>query len=171
MNDDENQKVSSGSAEEAVLIIDVAVAEGAWEDGLPQAQELARDVAAQVLDGFDEGDAFEVSLVLADDALLQQLNRDYRQKDKPTNVLSFPADTPSPEGEPELLGDVILSYSTCRREAEEQGKTLQDHFTHLLVHGLLHLLGFDHEADAEAEEMEALEREILADLGIADPYN
>ncbi len=162
--------MTSDDNDRPLLVIDVALAEGPWAEKLPEAQELARDVAAQVLEGFDEGEAFEVSLVLADDALLQQLNRNYRQKDQPTNVLSFSADMPRRAGEPQLLGDVILSYSTCWREAQAQGKSLADHFTHLLVHGLLHLLGFDHETEAEAVEMESLEREILADFGIADPY-
>lgn len=106
----------------------------------------------------------EVSIVLTDDAHIQALNRDYRGKDKPTNVLSFPQDEPS------LLGDVIIAYETIAREAEEQNKSFSDHFTHMLVHGTLHLLGYDHEAEAEAEEMEALEVAILSDIGVKNPY-
>lgn len=107
----------------------------------------------------------EVALLLADDAALQTLNGQWRGKDKPTNVLSFPAAAPGP-----MLGDIALSYDTLAREAADKGASLADHAAHLIVHGLLHLHGYDHEADDEAEEMEALERRILEDLGIADPY-
>lgn len=106
----------------------------------------------------------EISVLLTDDAHIRVLNRDYRVKDKATNVLSFPQD------EPEMLGDIILAYETVMREAAEQGKTFEAHLTHLLVHGCLHLLGYDHEEDDEAEEMEALEVEILAGLGVNNPY-
>ncbi len=112
----------------------------------------------------------ELAIILADDARIQELNRDWRGKDKPTNVLSFPA----AEGEgietAPLLGDVIIAFETVAREAEAEGKTIADHFTHLVVHGTLHLFGFDHEADDEAEEMENTERAVLANLGVADPY-
>lgn len=107
----------------------------------------------------------EVALLLADDTALQALNAQWRGKDKPTNVLSFPSAMPGP-----MLGDIALSYDTLAREAAEKGARLADHAAHLIVHGLLHLHGYDHEADDEAEEMEALERQILARLGIADPY-
>lgn len=109
-----------------------------------------------------------LTVLLADDAALQRLNREFRGKDKPTNVLSFPA-APVP-GEPAALGDIALACETCAREAREEGKTLADHLSHLVVHGVLHLLGHDHETDAEAEAMEAAETAILARLGIADPY-
>ena len=95
-----------------------------------------------------------------------RLNRDFRGKDKPTNVLSFPAPA-NPEGH---LGDIAIAYGVTAREAETAGKSLADHATHLAVHGVLHLLGYDHETDAEAEVMEPLEDAILAELGIADPY-
>ncbi len=111
----------------------------------------------------DEDEAF--SVLLADDAALQALNRQWRGKDKPTNVLSFPA----PDGAG-TLGDIAIAYETVAREAHEQGKTIADHATHLLVHGLLHLLGYDHEADSDAAEMEGLERDILARLDVSDPY-
>ncbi len=146
---------------------------GAWPDG---AEALAERVAYATLAASyppDDGPA-ELSVVLADDALVQQLNRDYRGKDKPTNVLSFAlteAEEPElEEGAPVLLGDVILAYETVQREAAEQNKNPDDHLTHLVVHGVLHLLGYDHETDDEAEEMEALETRLLATLGIADPY-
>ncbi|MAR56572.1 MAG: rRNA maturation RNase YbeY [Rickettsiales bacterium] len=106
----------------------------------------------------------EVALVLMNDAEIQGYNAQYRQKDKPTNVLSFPS---TDEYE---WGDVMFSYDRVAEEADTQGKSFNDHFLHLLVHGLLHISGYDHEEDAEAEEMEALEVTILSKLGIANPY-
>ncbi|MGB0719887.1 MAG: rRNA maturation RNase YbeY [Bdellovibrionales bacterium] len=114
------------------------------------------------LKGFDHG-ADDISVVLADDDFVRTLNRDYRAKDKPTNILSFPQDPP-------MLGDLVLAYETITREAADQNKTFNDHLTHLIVHGSLHLLGYDHETEAEATEMESLEIEILADLGLKNPY-
>lgn len=112
---------------------------------------------------------YEMSIVLADDAFVRELNRDYRHIDKPTNVLSFPAEDEGATG-PRLLGDVVLAFETLLREAADDGKPALDHLAHLVVHGTLHLMGYDHEEAQEAEEMEALERKILAGLGIADPY-
>lgn len=115
----------------------------------------------------------EVGVVFADDALVRALNREHRGRDRPTNVLSFPLGAPAPmpaDDAPLLLGDVVLAFETVCREADEQGKSVADHAAHLLVHGLLHLLGHDHETDCDATEMEALETEILAGLGVADPY-
>ncbi len=117
----------------------------------------------------DDGDAYEISIVLADDAFVRELNRTWRNIDAPTNVLSFPADDDDGQG-PCLLGDVVLAYETIAREADAAGKPMLDHVTHLIIHGTLHLLGFDHEDEQEATEMEALETAILARLGIADPY-
>ena len=119
----------------------------------------------------------EISIKLTDDAEVQALNRDYRQKDAPTNVLSFPMVpvdlletlTNSDDGEA-LLGDIILAWETCAREAAEKGISVTDHATHLIVHGTLHLLGYDHMIDAEAEAMEGMETRALAALGLADPY-
>lgn len=106
----------------------------------------------------------EVSIVLADNAFIQDLNKRYRHKDKPTNVLSFPQD------EAGLLGDVILAYETIKDEADEHNKAFEDHLTHLIIHGVLHLTGHDHENDEDAAKMEALEIQILNDLGIKNPY-
>lgn len=120
----------------------------------------------------------EVSVRLTDDDEVQALNRDYRQKDKPTNVLSFPMVQPdlldtigqnSDDGEV-LLGDIVLAFETCAREAAEKGITLHDHATHLIVHGTLHLVGYDHLDEGEAEAMEQIERDVLLSLGLADPY-
>jgi probable rRNA maturation factor len=113
----------------------------------------------------------EVSVVLADDALIRRLNRQWRRIDRATDVLSFPAyDERPPPRAPMLMGDVVLAFETVAREAQEQGKSLADHMRHLVVHGVLHLMGYDHEAPDEAERMEALETEVLARLGVADPY-
>jgi len=111
---------------------------------------------------------YQVTLVLVGDEEMRSLNRTWRGKDSATNVLSFPADDAI--AEPGFLGDVVLAYGTVAREAREQSIPLSDHAAHLVVHGTLHLLGFDHADDKQAEEMERLEREALATLGIADPY-
>ncbi|MBZ6077071.1 rRNA maturation RNase YbeY [Microvirga sp. WGZ8] len=143
---------------------------GDWA-GLEDAEALAQraaDAAAVVADEAD--DDFEVSVMLTDDASIRELNRQWRGKDKATNVLSFPApEQPGFEG-PRHLGDIALAYETLVREAEEESKPLADHFAHLVVHGVLHLLGYEHEVEEEADIMEALEVKALATLGIADPY-
>ena len=119
----------------------------------------------------------EISIRLTSDAEVQTLNRQYRGQDKPTNVLSFPMVQPdlidtvanTDDGEV-LLGDIVLAYETCARESVERGVSTQDHATHLIVHGVLHLLGYDHMNDSEAEAMEAIERDVMASLGLHDPY-
>lgn len=143
-------------------MIEVEIDSEGWTQALPDAAEVVERAAAAAL-GTVEGD---VVVLLADDAAVQDLNARFRDKDRPTNVLSFPA----AESAFPHLGDVVLGYAYCAAEATAQGKTLSDHLSHLVVHGVLHLLGRDHEDDAEAEEMEAEEREILAELGVADPY-
>jgi len=117
----------------------------------------------------------EIELTLSSDEVVRRLNREWRGKDKPTNVLSFPAVDAAalarlPKSAPCPLGDVILALGTCTREAAEQGKPLAAHAQHLVVHGVLHLLGYDHEDERQAQEMEGLERQVLAGLGIPDPY-
>jgi probable rRNA maturation factor len=143
-------------------MIEIEVEAEAWTGALPDAEAIV-ERAAQAALGAVEGD---IVVLLTDDAAVRALNGRFRDKDKPTNVLSFPA----PENAFPHLGDIVLAFGVCATEAEAQGKTLADHLSHLVVHGVLHLLGRDHEDDAEAEEMEAEEREILASLGIADPY-
>ena len=111
-----------------------------------------------------------VVILLTDDETVRDLNNRFRGKDRPTNVLSFPAaEIPGVEGAAPL-GDIVLAYGVCAREAQEQSKTLRNHLTHLVVHGVLHLLGRDHEDNADAEAMEGEERAILASLGVSDPY-
>ncbi|WP_262272100.1 rRNA maturation RNase YbeY [Microvirga yunnanensis] len=138
---------------------------------LDDAEALAQKAAQAALAVTYEADgAFEASVLLADDAQIRELNRTWRGKDKPTNVLSFPApEQPGATG-PRHLGDIALAYETLVLESEEESKELAHHFAHLIVHGVLHLLGYDHEVEAEAEIMEGLEVKALATLGIADPY-
>ena len=144
--------------------IDVAVIEGDWDDRVGL---LARRAAAATLAVAAPREKRELSLALADDATVQQLNRDYCGRDAPTNVLAF---TSGDTGARVPLGDVVVAATTVAREAGEQHKSFDDHFCHLVIHGTLHLLGHDHADDDAAARMEALEREILATLGIADPY-
>ncbi len=142
-------------------MIDVEVEDPAWTAALPHAEALATAAATAALDR--PGD---LTVLLADDGAVQDLNARFRGKDASTNVLSFPAPaTAAPH-----LGDVALAYGVCAQEAQAQGKPLGDHLQHLVVHGVLHLVGSDHQHDAEADEMEATERAILARLGVPDPY-
>ena len=148
-------------------MIDIEVEDSAWTDALPEAETLVRSAAEAALSARDQpagGD--NISVLLTDDASVQDLNARFRDKSAPTNVLSFPAG-PNPEN---LLGDIALAYGVCAREAAEQGKSLADHLQHLTVHGVLHLLGYDHMSDDEAGVMEDLERAVLGRLGVSDPY-
>ena len=144
-------------------MIDVEVEDTAWTVAVPDAETLVRRAAEAALEARSAGG---VTILLTDDATVQALNRQFRAKDSPTNVLSFPA-PPNPE---DHLGDVALAYGVCAREAADQGKPLGHHLQHLTVHGVLHLLGYDHIGDDEAEAMEGLERAVLAGLGVPDPY-
>ncbi len=132
----------------------------------------AIEAAAEIADA-DVGDA-ELAVMLTDDTGIRTLNNNWRNIDKPTNVLSFPALQPTGEGSPDdaprMLGDIAIAYETTRREADEEQKPFNHHLSHLAVHGFLHLIGYDHENDDDAEDMEGLEREILSHLGIPDPY-
>ena len=144
------------------LSIDITVQDEGWTElGVDLQALTARAIEAASVDVKNtEG---EISIVFVDDAAIQALNRDYRGKDKPTNVLSFPM-------EGALLGDVILTRETIIREAKAQGKSVFDHLTHLIVHGFLHLLGYDHLEDSEATKMETLEIKALSQMGIDNPY-
>ena len=151
----------------------------AWAEVCPAARNLACTAARAALArglsdrGIAAPIAVEIGVRLADDAEQRNLNRDWRGVDRPTNVLAFPAwepGAPIPSGAPLLLGDVVLAFETVAREARQQDKPLGDHLCHLVVHGVLHLCGYDHAGDEEAVAMEALEAAILAGLGVPDPY-
>lgn len=152
--------------------IDIRIASSAWRAALPNAAAAVRRAATAALKAELPAKAKTgLSILLTDDAEMRKLNAGWRAKDKPTNVLSFPAENAvDPARPPAYLGDVALGLATCKREAREQKKTLADHVAHLTVHGVLHLLGYDHMDDEQAEAMEPLETEILAGMGIADPY-
>jgi probable rRNA maturation factor len=159
--------------------ISVSVEAESWNDAIPDAEAWVAGLARRTLEAACPGiGPAGISLLLTDDAAVHELNRTWRGKDNPTNVLSFPAtrteegEVPEPEfdGVPLELGDIALAYETCARESIEQGKRFADHVAHLILHGVLHLLGYDHLDEDEAQRMEALEIRILAGLGIADPY-
>lgn len=143
-------------------MIEIEVEANDWTVALADVEAVVERAAGAAL-GAVEGD---IVVLLTDDAAVRDLNARFRDKDRPTNVLSFPA----PASAAPHLGDIVLAYGVCAAEAETQGKTLADHLSHLVVHGVLHLLGRDHVDDAEAEEMEAEERDVLARIGVADPY-
>ncbi|MCV3205869.1 rRNA maturation RNase YbeY [Mesorhizobium sp. YC-39] len=161
----------AGGENNAVPVdIDISVEAGDW----PDEAALTRLVDRAVLAAFAEtgvAGRSELSILFCDDAHIRGLNANWRGKDKPTNVLSFPA-FPFHKGGPlpPMLGDIVLAAETVAREATLEDKSLENHITHLVIHGLLHLLGYDHETDVEAEEMEAIERSALARLAIPDPY-
>jgi len=147
-----------------------------WRRRVRNVTSLVRRAASAALAADPPASTVELSLVLADDHMVHELNRRWRGHDKPTNVLSFPADDRGPGG-PRLprnvrrpLGDVVIASGVTAAEARTQGKSVGAHLAHLVVHGVLHLLGHDHERDADAERMEAMEVSILRRLGIADPY-
>jgi probable rRNA maturation factor len=142
-------------------MIDIEIEDEAWSAALPQAETVVLAAAQAALEARGG-----VTLLLTDDDTVADLNERFRGKSGPTNVLSFPA----PENPEEHLGDIALAFGVCAREAAEQGKPLAHHLQHLVAHGVLHLLGYDHLTEAEAEEMEALERRILAGLDVPDPY-
>jgi probable rRNA maturation factor len=158
----------------ALPITEVLVVADCWQTE-PEAEAViqrAVAAAAEIVDA-DVGEA-ELAVMLTDDAGIRTLNSNWRGIDKPTNVLSFPALQPSgpggPDEAPRMLGDIAIAYETTRRQADDEQKPFDHHLSHLAVHGFLHLIGFDHEKDGDAEAMETLEQEILAQLGIPDPY-
>lgn len=159
------------------LDIQIAVESDGWPD-----EDALDALASRVLGAAEthlavkQGQPFpkqptEVSLVFGDDEMIREINAEWRDKDKPTNVLSFPAYPLTPGKMPgPMLGDIIIARETVEREAVELDKTFDEHLTHLMVHGFLHLFGYDHIETDDAEEMEALETRILAELGLSDPY-
>jgi probable rRNA maturation factor len=165
-------------AENNELEIDVTIAEPEWNASFLDVEAIAKRAMTITLQLVElphiiEDRELEVSVVLANDDLLHVLNREYRDMDKPTNVLSFAtidSDDPVPDEGPYPLGDIILSYQTIDREANEQGKFFKDHFTHMIVHGTLHLVGYDHQTEDEATHMETLEIRILEKMNIQNPY-
>ena len=143
----------------------VVVLDAAWLEALPGVERLVKLATRAAVAGARRGGRKSLTVALADDKRVRALNARHAKKDKPTNVLSYPS------GERGFLGDVVLARQTVWREASQQHKTPSAHVSHLVVHGTLHLLGYDHETgEADARRMEALERRILARLGIADPY-
>ena len=164
-------------------LVETVIEDARWEAfGLALLAEHAGRAALAALDLPTDG--FMISLMGCDDARIAVLNADFRGKPQPTNVLSWPSEErgaefvgeapeppePGEAEDPESLGDIAIAWETCAREAEEQGKPMADHVTHLIVHGVLHLLGYDHVEDEDAALMEALEVRILASLGVSDPY-
>lgn len=160
------------------MFLDVIIEDPRWSN--LNLQSLAEAVGGAVADELALGPDWEVCVMACDDARIAALNAEFREKPTPTNVLSWPSeergaaqdgDLPlRPEGPDSELGDIAIAFETCEREAQEGGKPMQDHVTHLLVHGILHLLGYDHVRDQDATLMETLESKILGKMGIADPY-
>jgi len=165
------------SAATTRVSVSVIVEHQGWHEVIAEPLPLLRKAAVAALSQVRRARRsrataiLSVAVALIDDRAMRKLNHTYRGKDKPTNVLSFPAGEPA-EGKSKRrpLGDIAIALGTVKREAKAQGKTVDDHLMHLMVHAVLHLLGYDHESDPDAEEMEALERKALAGLGIADPY-
>jgi probable rRNA maturation factor len=159
-------------------VIDVIIGSPGWS-AEPGAEAIVRRAITAAADTIP-GPKGEIAVLLTDDAAIRQLNRHWRKLDRPTNVLSFPA-PPRPHAQkgrkqpagvelPALLGDIVIAHETTAREAAAEGKPLSDHLAHLAVHGFLHLLGYDHESDVAAQDMERLETRILARLDLPDPY-
>ncbi|HEV2363072.1 MAG TPA: rRNA maturation RNase YbeY [Caulobacteraceae bacterium] len=147
--------------------VDVMVADPSWREALPDVVRRCRRAARLALGVLEP--ARSLAILLTDDAQLQELNRRFRGVDRATNVLAFRQTAPTgPEAD--RLGDVAVAFGVCAREAGEQGKTLADHLSHLVIHGVLHLAGHDHDRPRQASRMEAIETDLLARLAIADPY-
>jgi probable rRNA maturation factor len=173
------QRNSGPMAPFALPLTEVLVVADGWRAEPDAEAVIHRAIAAaaetvhaeSVEAGFGEA---ELAVMLTDDAGIRTLNSNWRGIDKPTNVLSFPALQPTgpggPDEAPRMLGDIAIAYETTRKEADDEQKPFDHHLSHLAVHGFLHLMGYDHETDDDAEAMEGLEQEILAQLGIPDPY-
>ena len=149
--------------------IEIQIRSPLW-NAQPLASQTIRDAIDAAADALSiEGG--EVSIVLTDDSAIARLNRDWRGIDKPTNVLSFPASDHNAGGGMQLLGDIVIAYETLERECEDENRLFLHHLAHLTVHGFLHLIGYDHQTDAQAEEMEGLESRIMTRLNMPDPYS
>ena len=161
-----------------ILDIDISINDQRWSDALPLIESYTKDIAVKVLsDYLNNFETAELSIVLADDKFIQELNKNYRNKDKPTNVLSFPMTTLEELEQNTVqaipvcaLGDIIISYETMVKEAEQQNKLLKHHYAHMLIHGCLHLLHYDHQDDKEAATMETEEIKNLQLFDIKNPY-
>jgi probable rRNA maturation factor len=170
----ERKRNSGPMAQFALPLTEVLVVADNWhaEPGAEAVIQRAIATAAELVDA-DVGEA-ELAVMLTDDSGIRTLNSNWRGIDKPTNVLSFPALQPTgagaPDDAPRMLGDIAIAFETTRREADDEQKPFDHHLSHLAVHGFLHLIGYDHEKDDDAVAMETLEQEILAQLGIPDPY-
>jgi probable rRNA maturation factor len=152
-------------------LIDIEIEDERWLKSLDDAYAIVNRAIAATLKATDFDVEADLVVLLCDDAEMRSLNREFRKKDQATNVLSFPAPLEFQiKGEMAHLGDIALGFETCLHEAKSQNKPLQNHLSHLCIHGCLHLLGYDHEDEHEAQIMENLERQILAQLGIDDPY-
>ncbi len=145
--------------------IDIHIEDTAWSDELEDPDSVCRNAVQAIWSCLENPKIGELSLAFVSDRRMRELNRDYRHKDKPTNVLSFPSIGPGA-----VLGDIIIARETTIREAAQSGKSQHDHVTHLIIHGFLHLQGYDHETDQEAETMEGLEIQALSALNIDNPY-
>ena len=147
--------------------IDIQVASPLWQ-AQPQAEQTVREaIAAAAALSTADG---EVSILLTDDKAIRALNRDWRGIDKATNVLSFPAPAATPGAPSKMLGDIVVAYETLRQECDEEHRVFLHHLAHLTVHGFLHLVGYDHQTDAQAAEMEGLESKIMTRMNVPDPY-
>jgi probable rRNA maturation factor len=143
-------------------MIEVEIEDAAWTGALTGAADLARQAAVAAA---APGETREIAVLLTDDAALKALNARFLGKDRPTNVLAFP------DVSPDRLGDIALAYGVCAAEAKAQAKPLANHLRHLVVHGVLHLIGYDHAGDEDAQRMESIERQLLAGMNIPDPYS
>lgn len=160
--------------------IDIRIESAAWHGAVPSLEHSVDAAVRAALEFVDlSGPLFELSILLTDDSAIAVLNQEWRGKAGPTNVLSFPCDSPPPvaaengatdEGMPVLLGDIVIAFETVMTAADAAGISTVNHLQHLVVHGVLHLLGYDHEIDKDAELMERCEIEILGTLGVSDPY-
>lgn len=152
------------------VLIDISVEAGDWQPEMGLRKVCEQAVMAALGMGLTVLPGSELSIVFTDDAAIRDLNHRWREKDAATNVLSFPGSGPAGTDFGPLLGDIVLAQETVAREAEELGIEFQAHLSHLIVHGLLHLFEYDHQTDADAQQMEDLERRIMAKLGLDDPY-